>query len=271
VDVIVSTDAGSGSAQDAFVYYEDGSGEAGVIGEVSWNVLLGDFWKDPTPYGYAWVSFTVPLDFHVWEWYAPNLDDCVNDSWTPSDKVYVYDLGVNTVTMRPTSGTASTLTWDDGYLQYANDNLSASQVQANTNYALDPVTSTVFPPFELTQLARTPASFTITSPSMTGTYPARVSRSSFNLQWSGSAGDRMIIMALMYNAAATAIEQSVYCVATDDGSFTIPSSVWSGFSSGRYIQIVMKRAVEQGGTLDFNNAESRVLGEYVNIGLLETQ
>jgi hypothetical protein len=101
--------------------------------------------------------------------------------------------------------------------------------------------------------------------------PARISRDAFSLQWSGSAGDRMIIVANLYNSAQTAVEQTVTCVASDDRSFTIPASSWSGFPTGRLIMLFMIRAVEQGGTLDFNNAESRVLGEYINVGLLETQ
>ncbi len=271
VDVLVTTDDGSGSAQDAFLYFEDGAGKAGLVGDIGWYVYLGNFWKDPTPFGAAWFSVMVPDDFHLWEWYAPGTDNCVDDSYSPTSKIYVYEVDSRTAVMRPSSGSSTTLTWDSFALQYAYEDLSAAQYQANTTYNLDTIESSDFVPIEVTRLAKTPATFNITAPTMTGSAPARVSRSSFNIRWSGSGGDATIIMAHMYNAAGTAIDQSVYCVVNDDGDFTIPSSAWSGFSSGRYIQVVVKRMVEQGGTVTYNNSESRVVGSYANVGLVMSQ
>jgi len=271
VDVIVSTDAGSGSAQDAFFYFEDGAGQAGLVGDISWYVYLGDFWKDPTPFGSAWFSIMVPDDFHLWEWYAPGIDNCVDDSWSPTAEIYVYEVDARTSTIRPTSGSSTTMTWDASALQYSNDDLSAAQFQTATTYDLDTIESSDFVPIDVSQLAKTPSTFNITSPSLTGSTPARVSRSSFDVRWSGSGGDVVLIMAHMYNSAGTAIDQSVYCVANDDGAFTIPSSAWSGFSSGRWIQLVVKRMVEQGGTVGYNGSESRVVGSYANVGLVQSQ
>ena len=210
-------------------------------------------------------------DFHLWEWYAPGTDTCVDDSWSPSTKINVQELDAHTATIRPTTGSSTTLTWDSSALRYAYDGLSSAQFQANSNYDLDTIESTDFVPIEVSRLAKTPAAFSITSPSMTGASLARVSRSSFNITWSGSGGDAVIIMAQMYNSAGSAIDQSVYCVANDDGNFTIPSSAWSGFSSGRYIQVMVQRMVEDGGTVEFNNSESRVVGSYANIGLVQSQ
>jgi hypothetical protein len=149
--------------------------------------------------------------------------------------------------------------------------MTGSQYQANSTYNLDTILSDEFVPLEVTRFARTPASFNITSPNMTGTAPARVSRNSFTLRWSGSGGDKVVIMALMYNAAGDAIEQEVTCVVADDGEFTIPSTSWSGFTSGRYIQVVVQRMLEDGGLVEYNNSESRVVGSYANVGLVQAQ
>ena len=271
VDVIVSTDSGSGLFQEAFFYFADGSGQAGLMGEIGWNVYLGSFWKDPTPFGTAWLSVIKPDDFHLWEWYAPSTDSCVDDSWSHSNKVYAYELEAPTATIRPTTGSSTTLSWDASALQYAFNDMSDSQYQAATTYNLDTIESSEGAPIEVSHLAETPSSFSITSPSMTGSSPARVSRSSFNLSWSGSGGDAVVIQALMYNSAGTALDQGVYCVANDDGNFTIPSSAWPDFSSGRWIQVAVKRMVEQGGTVTYNNSESRVVGSFTNIGLVQSQ
>ncbi len=271
VDVTVTTDADSGRSEDGFYYFEDGTGQAGLVGAIGWYEYLGDFWVDPTPFGTAWISIMVPDDFHLWDWYAPSTDSCVDDTWTSSDKIYVYDLGVNTITIRPSSGSSSTLTWDSYALQYANDDLSGNQFQSNATYDLDTIESDKMVPIEVNQLARTPSSFSVTSPNLTGSTPARVSRDSFTIRWSGSGGDAVVIMAFMYNSAGTSIEQTVYCVASDDGTFTIPSTAWSGFSSGRYIQLAIQRMTEDGGTVGYNNSESRVVGAYTLVGLVQSQ
>ncbi len=271
VDVQVTTDADSGRADDAFYYFEDATGQAGMVGNIVWYEYVGNFWKDPTPFGEAWVSIMVPDDFHLWDWYAPSTDSCVDDTWTSSDKIYVYELDVNSVTIRPSSGSSTNLSWDSFALQYYNDDLSGNQFQTNANYDIDTITSSKMVPIEVTRLAQTPSTFSFTQPSMTGTAPERVSRSSFNIRWSGSGGDRMLIMAFMYNAAGNAVEQSIYCVANDDGSFQIPSSAWSGYSSGRYVMLALQRMKEGGGTIEYNNSESRVVGSYTIIGLVQTQ
>ncbi|MFH1467345.1 MAG: IPT/TIG domain-containing protein [Pseudomonadota bacterium] len=273
VDVYVTTTADSGRSPSAFYYFEDGSGMAGAIGEVAlWN-LVGSFWKPPTTFGSAWVTFVMPVDFHIWEWYAPTIDTCADASYTYTGNIYVRDIGASTITIRPASGTASTLAWYEDDLQYSNGetDLTATQVPANTTFALDAVHSSDFIPFSVSQLARTPASFTITSPAVSGSVPATVSRNSFNLQWTGSGGDRMLIQGLMLNAARTGVDGWAQCVVTDDGSFTIPPTAWTSWTSGRYIQLNMVRASEQGGTIEYDNSESRVLGEYVNIALLQAQ
>jgi len=270
VDVIVATDSGSGRSEGGFHYFEDGAGQAGVIGEIAlWN-LLGDFWKPPTTFGQAWLTFIYPADFHVWEWYAPSTDTCADPSWSYAGSLTARDMSPNFVTIRPSSGTASTLEWDDTNIQYSNGetDLTAAQVPANTTFALDAVRADDYPPFDLSQLARTPASFTITSPNVTGTNPYTIARNNFSLQWSGSGGDRMLIIGLMMNAGGTAVDDVAYCVASDDGSFTVPPAAWSSWTSGRMIQLVMVRATEQGGTVPYDDSESRVLGEYVNVALL---
>lgn len=68
----------------------------------------------------------------------------------------------------PTSGSSATLSWESTSGRYALDELSSSQYQASTSYGLDSFTSGFDVPVGLTQLARTPAAFSITSPNLTG-------------------------------------------------------------------------------------------------------
>jgi len=271
VDVVVSTDAGSGSAQDAFFYFEDGSGQAGIIGEIGWQTFLTDAWVDPTPYGYAWFSVIVPQNMHLWDSYGPSLENCENGSWSSGNKIYVYDIDTRTTTIRPTSGSSSTLTWNSTYLQWANMDLSSSQYQNGSTYSLDTIESSNFVPIDISPLARTPAAFSVTTPNFSGSSYPYVSRSSLQVRWSGSGGDAMLIGAQLYNADTTVIEQEVYCLANDDGSFTIPSTEWSGFPSDRVMVMSVRRIVESGGSVEFNDSQSRVVGSYTINGVAITQ
>jgi hypothetical protein len=114
-----------------------------------------------------------------------------------------------------------------------------------------------------------PPPFTITAPSMTGTTPASVTRSTFSLAWSTDGrGDRMLLRAVMRNAEGTAAAQTVTCLLTDDGAFTIPSSAWAMFPEGRVIEVWLTRMVEHGGTLEHSGAENRVVGAATHVGLV---
>jgi hypothetical protein len=59
----------------------------------------------------------------------------------------------------------------------------------------------------------------------------------------------------------------VTCAVRDDGSFTVPSSAWSSWTTGRYVDIVVGRARMPSGTIPVNNADSGVAGVYWVWGL----
>ena len=264
VDVIVSTDAGSGSAQDSFYYFRDGAGQAGAIGNISWYHYVGNYWDGtPADFGSAWVTFIESQDFHLWDWYAPGIDNCINGVYTSGDKVLVYDLEVSSITLSPSSGSDLRLNWEGAPdYWFVNDNPSSSQIPVGGNYSLDTITSAVFPPISISRLVDVPATFNITSPAITGSTVAQLSRSQLSFRWSGgSTADRVLIELYLFSATGS-IEQTVTCVVSDDGSFTVPESAWTGYPSGRQVTVLLSRMEEGSSTLDFNNSQARVVASY---------
>jgi hypothetical protein len=264
VDVIVSTDAGSGSAQDAFYYFRDGSGQAGAIGNISWYHYVGNYWDGtPTDFGSAWVTFIEAQDFHLWDWYAPGIDNCINGVYSSSDKVLVYDLEVSSITLSPSSGSDLRLNWEGAPdYWFVNDNPSSGQIPVGGNYSLDPVSSASFPDIAISRLVDVPATFNITSPAITGSSVAQLSRSQLSFRWSGgSTADRVLIELYLFSATGS-IEQTVTCVVTDDGTFTVPESAWTGYPSGRQVTVLLSRMEEGSSTMDYNNSQARVVASY---------
>jgi len=263
VDVKVTTSTGSNTSPSGFTYYEDGSGKAGVVGAIEWYEYAGNYWSGITDsFGSAWATFIVPEEFEVYKWYAASsLETCESD-YTSSAKVYVYDLGVSELTLTGPAGSSISLPWDASSYLFQNDELNSSgQYYANGSYDLEEVTgSSLFPDFQVSPLVETPSSFNISSPAITGNSPITLSRSQLNFSWTGSDGDYMIIQMSLYNSAGTGYDEVVTCAVNDDGSFSVPSSAWSNWTSGRQVTVLFGRAKKSNTTLSFNNSENRVVG-----------
>ena len=78
--------------------------------------------------------------------------------------------------------------------------------------------------------------------------------------WSSGAADAVLIEMIMLDATSTAVDQSITCLVWDDGYFTVPSSAWPYWPTGRQVNVFVSKLQEASGILAFNNSESRVLG-----------
>ena len=117
-----------------------------------------------------------------------------------------------------------------------------------------------------------PSSFNVSQPNMSGSSIPSVSRSAFNLTWSGSGGDFMLAyLAKRPSDASTNWEEVVTCAMTDDGSFTVPSSAFSSWTSSRYVDVVIGRVTMPGGIVPYNDANVGFAGTYWVWGLSRMQ
>jgi hypothetical protein len=81
----------------------------------------------------------------------------------------------------------------------------------------------------------------------------------------------MVLSLDLYDAADSAIVEAVTCVVQDDGAFTVPASVWTGWEPGRSLVVVLGRVQESVATLPYNNSTSGMVGIYQELGVAITE
>jgi len=275
VAVEISNDDGD-SAREAngFTYFLDGDGKAGAIGELSWYHLNGGYWSaSAADYGGASVLFlTPPTDIHYWDLFAPSADECSGASYDPTayfGDVYTLDMGASTVALSYGSQRI-TLNQDSTTGIYANrSDLTSAQVPTNQFYDLEEVDGTfAAEAFSIANFTKSSTSFSVSSPAINGSGNPLVSQSALNLSWSGGSGRKILIQAFLVEPASGDVLDEVYCVASDDGSFNVPSGAWSTtWPRNYFLYLYVGNVVETSATLPYNNSESRMIGVYWNVGV----
>jgi hypothetical protein len=269
VDVSVSTDAGSGGLTGGFYYIQDGAGLAGVIGAMEWYDIVGSYWSGtPRDFGFSNFFFAVPVDFQYWQFYSSALDTCVS-SYSPTlPDIYYYDFEVAAATLTAPDGGTLRYTWDATYAYYDAGDLANGDFDQNASYDLATLTPTDFPAFDAPDIVRTPGSFTVGSPAIGGSTPPPVNRNSFSLMWTGSGGDYMLaylgrdLHEQPSGSGNFEYTELVTCALRDDGSFTVPSTVWTGWAANTQMDVLLGRVTLGTGTVPFNNADSQFAGIY---------
>jgi len=269
VDVTVTTEDGAGKLSDGFTYWPDATGKAGAFGELRWVHWMGDYWSSPpADEGLAWWALVQPTDEHFYHWaFSPTDDSCTSDYFY-SNSISNYNLGVTNTSFH-VNGKTINLT-DSNSNQIWETTLSNGDFVPGASYHLNEISGSGFPTFDVQNLIEAPTSFVVTNPYMDGTTPPTVGRS-FAVTWSGATADRMVIIMERLDANYTS-QEIVTCVARNDGSFSIPSSAWSGWQSGGIVFILVGALNEGGGgTFPFNNSESRVSSTFFMAGGAFTQ
>lgn len=271
VDVRVRTDDGEGTLVSGYAYYEDGTGMTGVVGEIWWLDQVGTYWGSATTdSGGAWVQFVHPIAEGYGELlFNSGTDGCTSGYTGTTPRAYdpsLADIDVSTPT-----GAYINLTWDATGQAFSLDDMSNTKYTPGGSYDLGTIRPTGLPAFAVPDLAEVPSGFSVSVPSIGGSSVPRVSRSSFNLTWSGSGGDYMVAYLAMWNAGGTDWGEVATCVLRDDGSFTVPSATFSSWPTDRQLDIILGRVKIAGGTVPFNNADSQVAGVYMVYGATFTQ
>lgn len=277
VNVVLDSNDQTAKLDEAFTYYEDGTGKVGLVGAMTWVDQVGTYWGGATTdYGYAYLS---PAEPGEWDWglsYAGSLDTCTSDqssySYEPDIVGYPVDSG-SSATLD--SGSKSMrLPWNAGYGVFLVEDLTAGEVGAGATYDLTDLTLTgdYFPEYTAMDVVSVPAAFTVSTPTIAGSNPPQVSKG-FSLAWSGgSAADGVIVTLNMWNSAGNDYQESVYCHLRDDQSFNTPTSVWElGWPTGRQLDIRVARYTVNNGLIPYNNASTAVMGQYMVYGAAFTK
>jgi hypothetical protein len=144
VDVVVSTNNGTGTLGEGFQYFLDGTGMTGSLGVFYWQHFLGDYWTNAADQGFAWWAIASPPESRSIPeiFYAETMDTCVSN-YTISG-FYVDDIGASSTTLR-VNNRAISLPWDSDQNIWSKTLEIGDFVQA-AGYDLDEVPANAYPP-----------------------------------------------------------------------------------------------------------------------------
>ena len=256
VNVVVANDAGSVTLDEGFFYVEDGSGRFSLYGLVAWNGYAGDYWADATEDGRAWMILTPPQTVALWELYASSLDSCATGHRYAGEFFFV-DVEVPRARLAAGS-VALDLSWSAADGSYALEGFTRGWTDG-ASYDLEELAGPVLPAFNHPDAVRTPAAFSVSSPVIDAASPPTVARG-FDLAWSGSGGDFLLVALALTDASGSSIAQEITCVARDDGRFTVPTSAFTTWGSGRVLYVSVGRATRGAGTRALDGAGSQLHG-----------
>ena len=267
VDVEAVSGAESAKLKDGFEYWQDGTGQAGTFGWMSYFHLLGGYWTNPGDSASAALGFIVPSSWELWSDYSPTLDTC-QFNYVPSSQT-LYDPGASQVNLTtgattvslPAAPTIGAGAFGSGTL-VANTDMIPGAV-----YDLSAVAGNAdWPGFDLPGVVQVPGAFNVTAPPMDRPNNPPPVTQSMDVTWTGSGGDYMLLFILRQKQTTYVDDGVVTCAMVDDGAFTVPSSVWPTWKAGEFLHIEVGRVFQSSTILPNNNSENRMPGIYWNYG-----
>jgi hypothetical protein len=275
VDVEVSLGSDSHSLNGAFQYWQDGTGQSGVFGFMTYVEIVGGYWgAGTTNVAQSLFTFTEPGSWELWQDYTTALDTCVyNHAVNPLP--LSYDPGASYVDL-DNGGSVTRLNdasaiFGAGF--YGDDVLTPGvEVVPGASYDLLTVPGNAnWPAFTVSGFVEIPNSFNVTVPDLDRANPPTVS-SQIDFSWGGGGGDYTLIYILRqyWTGAAWLDDGVVTCAVYDDGAFTLPSATWPTWYAGDFLHVQVGRVYESSATLPYNNADNRMTGIYWFYGGADT-
>lgn len=276
---VEGADGSSARANKSFQYWPDGDGLTGLWGEF-WRLdYMGTYWApagggtgpyNPPPLAGAAMVFLEPASFEYQDVWAAGMNQCAVD-YNPPLNATSINTGLGSVTLSSGSTTLN-LGPSADLANYFETTPNASTWVAGGTWTLEADGSADnWPGFELNNIATFPSAPTITSPAMnSGTIPTATRNTTFSWSSTGSADYVVMWLARSEDAGAT-IAEVMTCVATDDGSFTLDGTMWSGWDTLDGVVLAqIGRVTVSGNRLPHNDADnglaavSWVYGAYWN-------
>ncbi|MGB0641184.1 MAG: hypothetical protein ACPGTU_17745 [Myxococcota bacterium] len=265
---VTNPDGSRGEIENGFHFWEDGTGMAGAIGYYQWIEPQGSYWSStPSGWGGGFVTFIHPVDAHWWNLFTPTMDTCQDTStfeYSGPD-LTIYDLDERSLTLSNEASRGTVLTYVEDSLGFVNEEFSGSDFINNHFYRLDSFTGEGSFNGDVDDFVETPNTFRLATPNIGGSAPPNISRGQ-NFAWIPSGSDLIQIEMGMVNIAGDGYDQVVACIVTDDGSFTVPSSVWTSWPSSRQINVFVSLVNESRSQMAHNNSEARIGGTYTLYG-----
>jgi predicted RecA/RadA family phage recombinase len=269
-DVTVEVGGSSDTLTEGFYVFPDLSGTGAMMGAVEWYDYNDGLFDASADGGGAVAYWIDNQDVHWWELYAGSVDRCTNN-YLYSGDISVYDLEVSALRFSG-GGKNLNMTWDATASGWSTAVGNKSGLYMGGSYDLDTVSTAAYPDFTITDAARGPEIFSISSPSMTGSNLGYMSRSGINLSWNASGADYMLARIVTTPDGDWAnATNDVTCWINNDGNFSVPSSAFSSWSSGYILYIQFGAMTEANGVHPMTNASSNMAGVYWYVNAWQTQ
>jgi len=266
---VVQPDGAVGEVTDGFHFWEDGTGLTGATGYYQWIEPVGGYWSGgsaPAGWGAATVHFLVPNEFRWWNWITPSMENCTDpDTYSYPGELLVYDFEESALAIKNETGAHTVLNYDSSALGFVKSELARSDFKLGQSYEMQPFEGPEAPPGSLPGFIETPATFNVYNPAISGTTVPYINRNQ-TITWAPGGADYVWIELALLDSTATMVQQSIVCIAVDDGSFTVPSSEWSSWPTDRQVNLGVSKVVESGTIMPHNNSESRIAAFYTVLG-----
>ena len=266
---VIAPDGTRSEWEEGFYFWQDGTGLAGVTGYYEWVQPVGGYWTGglpPAAWGGALVTYLVPHDFYWWNFVTTSMGSCVSTSAIGyTGELFAYDMGAPTLRLDNAYGGSTSLVYAADSNGFKNDSLTASDFIASHTYTAQPFDGTDSPSDSIAGFISTPAPFNVTYPAIDASIVPYISRTQ-TINWDAGGGDVVWIEMARIDALGTGVEEGIICIVNDTGSFTVPSSAWSSWPSGRQVNLFVSKSIDTHTTLPHNNSEVRVSGKYTVFG-----
>lgn len=265
---VEGADGTSARSNKSFQYWADGDGQVGLWGEL-WRLdYLGTYWVgagggtgpyNPPPLAGAAMVFLEPAAIRYQDVWSAGMNQCAVD-YNPVLNASSINTGLGSVTI--TSGSSSVnLGPSVDLLDYFEATPNASTWAEGGTWTLesDP-SSDNWPGFELPSLATFPSKPTVTLPAMnSGTIPTGVRNTVFSWSTDGGTGDYVVMWLARSEDGGANIAEVMTCVATDDGSFTLDGTMWSGWDTLDGVVLAQVGRVNiSGNRLPHNDSDNEI-------------
>jgi len=272
-EVAVSTSAGSGANSKAYRYFRDGTGQVGMVGLIERSHPLGAL-ASTGDAGLGTVAFIAPKAGTSW-WLtqAPDWDTC-RSSYVPSLGWEYWDPGTTVLELEGRDGDHLPMAWDSVEQAYngidGTGTLPVDRIVPGEIYDIFDFGGTELPTFSAAAVTEIPAGLTVTQPELNST-TLRLGATDLSFAWdTTNTADGIYLTLTLANATSGDQIEKVTCLAVDDGAFTVPSDVFTQWSSGLTLYMKIGRGLESSATLPLNNADIGVVGAYALLGAAST-
>ena len=251
VPVELVTGGRSASKEEGLYLWEDGTGLVGAVGVLERLQEIDPLDPAVQPTVASTIYFVQPTEFETADFWAPQLGKCARDYTPDTSALTRLRTGMDTLVLSSGSRSFGVGVTATDATVFESD-LGSSDYISNARYDLEEMTGDmVWPTGDIGGFVQTPSGeMTVTEP-LLDSLAATVSKT-VSLKWQDAgAGDFVLIQLLRYDDST--LVDVVSCVVPDNGSFTVSSSNFSGWSTFSLMRV---RVGESKGVQRDSSAQS---------------